>query len=61
MDRHEQHHQHHLKEREHEKKEQRESERAWERGGSPVHPAWLLAVGTALVLGAVLVWVLLVP
>jgi hypothetical protein len=60
MDHQEQHHLYHQKEREHEKKEQRKYECAREREGTPVHPAWLFAVGIELVLGAVLVWLLLV-
>jgi len=56
----EQHHQKHEKEREHEKKEHKKHEQQ-EKNFLPFHPAWLVAVGTALVLAAVLVWTLLWP
>jgi hypothetical protein len=55
----EQHHQKHVKEREHEKKEHKKHEQEQEKNSLPFHPAWLVAVGTVLVLLAVLVWTLL--
>jgi hypothetical protein len=58
MDHHEQHHQHHQKEREREKKERAEHERAEEKETTPIHPAWFLAVGVALVGLVVLGWTL---
>ena len=58
MDHKEQHHQKHEKEREHEKKERKEHEQAAEKKLLPFHPAWLLAVGAALALVAVLLWTL---
>jgi hypothetical protein len=56
MDHKEQHHEHHRHEREEHKKEQREHERKQGRSALPFHPAWLVVVGTALTLAAVLVW-----
>jgi hypothetical protein len=58
MDHQEQHHQRHEKEREHKKKEQKEYERAQDKKLLPVHPTWLLGIGIALVLLAMLVWTL---
>jgi hypothetical protein len=55
----EQHHQKHEKEREHEKKEHKKHEQQQEKNLLPFHPAWLFAVGTVLVLVAVLIWTLL--
>jgi hypothetical protein len=59
MDHKEQHHLHHQKEREREKKEHRAYERAQEKRFLPFHPAWLVGLGTALVLAAILVWTFL--
>jgi cell division septal protein FtsQ len=59
MDHHEQHHQHHEKQREEKKKEQKEFERAEEKSALPFHPAWLVVVGAVLVLGAVLIYTIL--
>jgi hypothetical protein len=59
MDHKEQHHQHHVHEREQEKKREKEHERAQEKRLLPVHPAWLMAVGSALVVIALLVWTFL--
>jgi hypothetical protein len=59
MDHHEQHHQKHQKEREHEKKEHKMHEQQDDKSLLPFHPAWLVAVGTVLVLTAVLIWTLL--
>jgi hypothetical protein len=56
MDHKEEHHQHHRKEREHEKKEKKEYEHQQEKSMLPFHPAWLVALGIALVVAAVLVW-----
>ena len=58
MDHKEQHHQHHQKEREEKKKEQKEYEERQEKSALPFHPAWLVAVGVALTLAAILVWTL---
>ena len=59
MDHKEKHHQEHEKERERRKKEQKEHERRERQSPLPFHPAWLVAVGTGLVLAAVLVWTFL--
>ena len=55
----EQHHQKHEKEREHEKKEHKKHEQQQEKNSLPFHPAWLVAVGTVLVLAVLLIWTLL--
>jgi hypothetical protein len=59
MDHKEQHHQRHEKEREHEKKEHRKYEQQEGKSLLPFHPAWLVAVGVALTLVGVLIWILL--
>jgi quinol-cytochrome oxidoreductase complex cytochrome b subunit len=56
MDHKEKHHQQHQKERELKKKEQKAHERADEKSFLPFHPAWLVGLGVALVLTALLVW-----
>jgi ABC-type Zn2+ transport system substrate-binding protein/surface adhesin len=56
MDHQEQHHQKHEHEREHEKMEHKKHEHEQEKNLLPFHPAWLIVVGTVLVLAAVLVW-----
>jgi hypothetical protein len=53
MDRKEQHHQKQQKEREHEKKEHKKQEQQQGKNPVPLHPAWLIAVGIALILVAV--------
>jgi Ca2+/H+ antiporter len=58
MDHKEQHHQHHEKEREEHKKEKKEHEHQQEKNRLPIHPAWLLVLGIALVVVAILVWTL---
>ena len=55
----EQHHQKHEKEREHEKKEHKKHEQQQEKNLLPFHPAWLVAVGTLLVLVVLLIWTML--
>lgn len=60
MDHKEQHHQHHRAEREEKKKEHKEHERQEEKNALPVHPAWLLALGIALIAVAMLVWTFIV-
>jgi hypothetical protein len=57
MDHKEQHHQHHQKEREERKKEQKEFEHHQEQSALPFHPAWLFGIGAALVMGAMLLWI----
>ena len=59
MDHKEQHHLKHKMEREHEKKEHKKHEQQQRKDSLPFHPAWLVAVGTVLVLAALLVWMLL--
>ena len=61
MDHHEQHHQKHQKEREHEKKEHVAYEKDQGKKMLPFHPAWLVGVGVALVVTAVLVWTFVLP
>jgi hypothetical protein len=56
MDHQEQHHLHHIKEREHEKKEHKAHERQHEKDRLPFHPAWLVVIGTLLVVVAVAIW-----
>lgn len=56
MDHHEQHHQHHQKEREEKIKEQKQHEREQMKSALPFHPAWIVVVGAALVLIAILIW-----
>jgi len=55
----EQHHQKHEKEREHEKKEHKKHEQQQQKNSLPFHPAWLVAVGTVLVLVVLLIWTML--
>jgi hypothetical protein len=61
MDHHEQHHQHHEKEREKHIKHEKEHERQSERLPRKIHPLWFLVLGTVLILGVVLTWILAVP
>jgi hypothetical protein len=48
-----QHHIHHEKERERKKKEKAAHAG---KGGLPIHPGWLLVIGIALALVAVIIW-----
>jgi hypothetical protein len=59
MDHKEKHHLEHEKERDLHKKEQKEYERQQEKSLLPFHPAWLVAVGVAVTVVALLVWTLL--
>jgi uncharacterized membrane protein len=56
MDHKEQHHQHHQKEREQHKKEQKAYEARQEKNLLPFHRKWLVVLGIALVVAAILVW-----
>jgi hypothetical protein len=61
MDHKEQHHEHHRHEREEHKKEQKQHEEQQMKKSSLPLPVWLIVLGVVLTLGAVLVWVFLVP
>jgi hypothetical protein len=56
MDHNAQHHQHKEKERELKKKEEKAYEEASEKNRLPIHPAWVVVVGIALVGMVVYVW-----
>jgi len=57
MDHHEQHHQHHQKEREERLAHEQQAERREDEGLRQIHPAWFVAVGAALLVLVVLVWI----
>jgi preprotein translocase subunit Sec61beta len=59
MDRHEQHQQRKAKEREEKKKAEKTYEEESEQGRPPLHPAWFVAIGVALVGVVVYVWTFL--
>jgi hypothetical protein len=56
MDHHEQHHQHHEKEREERYRHEKEAERRAEKSPRSIHPAWFVAIGVALVLLVLALW-----
>jgi hypothetical protein len=56
MDHKEQRHQHHEKEREERKKKEKMREQEESKSALPFHPAWLVVLGVAMVLAAVLIW-----
>lgn len=56
MDHKEQRHEHHEKEREEHKKKQKQHEQEEMKSTLPFHPAWLVVLGIAMVLIAVLIW-----
>ncbi len=58
MDHHEQHHQEHAKERAEHKREQHDHEERAVRSGSPIHPAWFIALGVLLIGLVLLTWTL---
>lgn len=58
MDHQDQHHQRKEKERDEHRKEQREHDSRAVESGSPIHPAWFVAIGVVLVGAVILVWTL---
>jgi preprotein translocase subunit Sec61beta len=56
MDHNAQHHQHKEKEREQKKKEEKAYEEGSEKNRLPIHPAWVVVVGIALIGMVVYVW-----
>jgi hypothetical protein len=56
MDHQEKHQQHKEKEREHKKKEEKEYEEQEEKYRLPIHPAWVVVIGVALIFMVVYVW-----
>jgi hypothetical protein len=56
MDRREEHQQHKEKEREQKKKEEKIFEEVSEKNRLPIHPAWVVVIGVALVGTVVYVW-----
>jgi hypothetical protein len=57
VDHKEQHHQQHLHEREEEKKHQHHHELEQEKQPRTIHPGWFAAVGIALIIGVLMVWI----
>jgi preprotein translocase subunit Sec61beta len=56
MDRREEHHLHKEKEREQKKKAEKAYEEKSEKNRLPIHPAWVVVIGVALITMVVYVW-----
>jgi hypothetical protein len=59
MDHREQHHQHKEKERDQKKNEEKAYEESHEQSRWPIHPAWVVVLGAALIGVVVYVWTFL--